>query len=86
MAFRIDLINKIWYLKPHSFLQSILTADVRVEKRYSTYAAYMKQPRKWNRTVVAKVICEIDTIISEARRTVARSSTSILLTDQIMGF
>ena len=75
MAFHIDLINKTLYLKPHYFLPSILTADIRVEKWYSTYAAYMKQPRKWNCAVVDKALYEIDTIITEARRTVDRSST-----------
>ena len=82
----IDLINKILYLKPHSYPPSIITADVRVEKWYSKCAAYMKQPRKWNRAVVAKTLCEIDTLITEARITVVRSSTSILLPDEIIDF
>ena len=68
IAFRIDLINIILQLKPHSFLSSILTADVCVEKCQSTYPTYMNQPRKWNHAVVAKCICEIDTIINEARK------------------
>ena len=50
------------------------------------HAAYIKQPRKWNRAVVAKALCEIDILITEARRTVARSSTSILLPDKIIDF
>lgn len=33
-----------------------------------------------------KVICEIDTLITEARRTVARTHTSILLLDEIIDF
>ena len=41
VAFCIDLINKILLLKPHTFLPTILTADVCVEKWYSTYNAYM---------------------------------------------
>ena len=41
----------------------------------------MKQPRNWSRAVVAKELCEIDTLITEARKMAARPSTSIILPD-----
>ena len=79
MKFRIELLNSILAMAPGSYLPSNLCDESHVIRFFSTYKAYLKAPRKWNRAVMARAICEFDSIMKEAQTMVASSTASDVL-------
>ena len=71
MGFRIELLNSILVLEQSSYLPEELCNEPHVKRWFSIHTAYLKAPRKWNRAIMAKAICEFDSIMKESQAMVA---------------
>ena len=78
MPFRIKLIETILELSPSLYLPSMLSNEFKIKSWTRRYTAYMKNPRKWNRAIMAQALCGFDLIMTEARALVATSSDSLI--------
>ena len=78
MPFRIKLIETILELSPSLYLPSMLSNEFKIKSWTQRYTAYMKNPRKWNRAIMAQALCGFDLIMTEARALVATSSDSLI--------
>ena len=78
MPYRIKLIETILALSPSLYLPSMLSNESPIKCWTRKYMAYMKNPRKWNRAIMAQAFCEFDLIMTEARGLVATSSDSLI--------
>ena len=74
MEFRIELLNGILALESSSYLPKELCDKPHVKRWCSIYTAYLMAPRKWNREIMAKAICEFDSIMKESQAMVASST------------
>ena len=63
MEFRIELLHSILALNSSTYLPKELCDEPHVQRWFSTHTAYLKAPRKWNRSIMAKAICEFDSIM-----------------------
>ena len=74
MEFRIELLHSILALNSSTYLPKELCDEPHVQRWFSTHTAYLKAPRKWNRSIMAKAICEFDSIMKESQAMVASST------------
>ena len=74
MDFRIGLLNSILALEPSSYLPNEICNEPHVKRWVSLHKVYLKAPRKWNRAIMAKAICELDSILKESQAMVASST------------
>ena len=70
MPYRKELIARIVQVKKTDFLPSLMTDSPIVLAWYTTNMAYAKLPRKWDRFIMAKALCDFDIIMQEIKSVV----------------
>ena len=78
MPYRKDLIARILALRKDLFLPSDMMMSPNVLAWYSTNNAHAKQPRKWDRFIMAKAICDFDDMLTEARKVGASKPCDVI--------
>ena len=78
MPYRKELIERLHIIKKESFIPTHMMMSPSVVNWYSTVTAYVKHPRKWDRFIMAKAICDFDNLLTEASKQNANKACEVI--------
>ena len=75
-ADRIHLIHNVLMVDPEEYVPPHLTDDKSIRGWINSYSAFDKNPIKWKLPILAKAMCDFDSILSKCKENVATSNVS----------